>query len=223
VSDAHVTAAIQMLVLALDLLGTFAFAISGGVAGVKRRHDFFGIMVLAFAAGNAGGITRDLLIGAVPPDAISDWRYLAISVAAGIATFYGHRVIERMRSSVQVFDAAGLALFAVSGSAKALAFGVNPAMAAVLGMLTGIGGGMLRDLLVGEVPAVLRSEVYAIAALAGAAVVVIGYFLRFPSAIAAIAGAILCFGIRMFAIRRSWNLPRARSSPPSSPEVRSET
>ena len=159
----------------------------------------------------------------MPPEAISDWRYLATSVAAGIAAFYGHRVIERMRSSVQVFDAAGLALFAVSGSAKALTFGLNPAMAAVLGMVTGIGGGMLRDLLVGEVPTVLRSEVYAVAALAGAVVVVIGHMLRFPSAIVAIAGAVLCLGIRMFAIRRSWSLPRPSSSTSSAPEARDGT
>ncbi len=208
-----------MLVLTLDLLGTFAFAISGGVAGVKHRRDFFGIMVLAFAAGNAGGITRDLLIGAVPPVAISDWRYLASSVAAGGVTFFGYRYIERVRSCVQVFDAAGLALFAVSGSEKALAFGLNPAMAAVLGMVSGIGGGMLRDVLDGEVPTVLRSEIYAVAALAGAAVVVIGSMLRLPSAIVMITGAIVCFGIRMLAIRRSWNLPRPPSAP-ISPEVR---
>ena len=208
-SDADVSAAIQVLVLALDLLGTFAFAISGAIAGVNRRLDFFGIMVLAFAAGNAGGITRDLLIGATPPVAISDWRYLASSLVAGLVTFFGHRVIERVRSGVQVFDAAGLALFAVSGSQKALAFNLNPAMAAVLGMVTGIGGGMLRDLLVAEVPTVLRSEIYAIAALAGASVVVIGDMLRLPSVVVTISGAIVCFGIRMFAIHRSWNLPSA--------------
>jgi len=217
VFDGGGSAAIQVLVLALDLLGTFAFAISGGIVAVNRRLDFFGILVLAFAAGNAGGITRDLLIGASPPEAISDWRYLASSIAAGIVTFFGCRYIERMRSRVQVFDAAGLALFAVSGSEKALAFGLNPAMAAVLGMVTGIGGGMVRDVLAGEVPTVLRSEIYAIAALAGAAVVVIGHIVRLPSAIVMITGAILCFGIRMFAIRRRWNLPRPPSSTPSSP------
>jgi len=217
VFDGGGSAAIQVLVLALDLLGTFAFAISGGIVAVNRRLDFFGILVLAFAAGNAGGITRDLLIGASPPEAISDWRYLASSIAAGVVTFFGCRYIERMRSRVQVFDAAGLALFAVSGSEKALDFGLNPAMAAVLGMVTGIGGGMVRDVLAGEVPTVLRSEIYAIAALAGAAVVVIGHIVRLPSAIVMITGAILCFGIRMFAIRRRWNLPRPPSSTPSSP------
>lgn len=197
-----------MLILALDLLGTFAFAISGAITGVKRQLDFFGIMVLAFAAGNAGGITRDLLIGATPPRAVSDWRYLAASVVAGVVTFFAHRFIERVRSCVQVFDAAGLALFAVTGAEKALAFHLHPVMAAALGMVTGIGGGMLRDVLVADVPIVLRSEIYALAGLAGAGAVAFGHLVRLPGPVVMVAGAILCFGIRMFAIRRSWNLPR---------------
>lgn len=207
-----ISAAINTLVLALDLAGTFVFALSGALAGVKRRLDFFGIMVLSFAAANSGGITRDLLIGAVPPAAISDWRYVAASLLAGILTFFWHPAIERLRSAVLVFDGAGLALFAVAGTQKALAFGLNPVMAALLGMVTGIGGGIMRDLLLIEVPTVLRSEIYAVAALAGAAVVVVGHLLLLPSAMVAIAGAVLCFGIRMLAILRSWHLP----APPSS-------
>jgi uncharacterized membrane protein YeiH len=205
-----VGSAMQTLVLALDLIGTFVFALSGGMAAAKQRLDFFGIMVVSFAAGNVGGITRDLLIGAVPPAAIRDWRYLAASLVAGVLTFFAHAPIERLRSAVLVFDGAGLALFAVSGTQKALAFGLFPVMAALLGMVTGIGGGMMRDVLLREVPTVLRAEIYAVAALAGAAIVVIGHLLRLPSAMGTIAGVVLCFGIRMVAIRRSWNLP----SPP---------
>ena len=135
----------ETLLLVLDLAGTFVFALSGATAGVKRRLDLFGVLVLSFAAGNAGGIARDLLIGAVPPAAISDWRYLAVSLLAGIITFWWFSGIDRLRSPVLVFDGAGLALFAVSGTQKALAFGLNPVMAALLGMLTGIGGGLTRD------------------------------------------------------------------------------
>ena len=116
----------ETLLLVLDLVGTFVFALSGAAAGVKRRLDLFGVLVLSFAAGNAGGITRDLLIGAVPPAAISDWRYLAVSLLAGMVTFYWFSGINRLRSPVLVFDGAGLALFAVSGTQKALAFGLNP-------------------------------------------------------------------------------------------------
>ena len=200
----------QTLLLVLNLIGTFVFALSGATAGVKRRLDLFGVLVLSFAAGNAGGITRDLLIGAIPPAALSDWRYLAVSVGAGVATFYWYSAIDRLHEPVLVFDGAGLALFAVTGTQKALAFGLGPVMAALLGMLTGIGGGMTRDILLAEIPTVLREELYAVAALAGAALVVIGEWRRLPSAVITIAGAVLCFGLRIMAIRYGWHLPIAR-------------
>jgi uncharacterized membrane protein YeiH len=203
------------LVLALDLAGTFVFALSGAAAGVKSRLDLFGVLVLSFAAANTGGITRDLLIGAVPPAALRDWRYLAVSLLAGVITFFWYRGIDRLRSPVLVFDGAGLALFAVSGAQKALAFGLDPVMAALLGMLTGIGGGMARDVLLAEVPAVLRSEIYAVAALAGAAAVVIGDTLHLPPVATTVAGAVLCFGLRLMAIRRGWHLPVAPQPEPS--------
>src|SRR6201984_3608238 len=166
--------------LVLDLVGTFVFAISGATAGVARRLALVGILGLSFVAGNVGGITRDVLIGSVPPAAISDWRYLAVSLLAGLITFYWYSAVARLRSPWLVFDAAGLALFAVSGAQKGLAFELNPVMAALLGMLTGVGGGMMRDILVAEIPTVLRADLYAIAALAGAAVVVIGNVLQLP-------------------------------------------
>jgi uncharacterized membrane protein YeiH len=198
------------LLLVLDLVGTFVFAISGASAGVRRGLDLFGALVLSFVAGNFGGITRDLLIGSVPPAAISDWRYLAVSLLAGVITFYWSSALGKLRSPVLVFDAAGLALFAVSGAQKALVFGLNPVMAALLGMLTGVGGGMMRDLLVAEIPTVLRADIYAVAALAGAAVVVIGSQLGVPPIATAMIAAVLCFGLRLMAIHRGWHLPVAR-------------
>lgn len=202
----------KTLLLVLDLLGTFVFALSGGTAGVRRRLDLFGVLVLSFVAGNFGGITRDLMIGAVPPAAISDWRYVAVSILAGAVTFYWFSGIDRLRSAVLLFDGAGLALFAVSGTQKALAFDLNPAMAALLGMLTGIGGGMVRDVLLAQIPTVLRADLYAVAALAGAAVVVAGHLLHLSSTAATILGAALCFGLRVMAIRRGWRLPVAHPS-----------
>jgi uncharacterized membrane protein YeiH len=202
--------------LVLDLIGTFVFALCGGAAGVKERLDLFGVLVLSFAAASAGGIMRDLLIGAVPPAAISDWRYLAVSLLAGLIMFFWYPISERLRTlrnHVLVFDAGGLALFAVVGTQKALGFKLNPLMAALLGVLTGIGGGMLRDVLVAQVPMVLRAELYAVAALAGAVVVVVGHVLNLPPAAMAIAGAVLCFGIRLIAIRRGWHLPVAGVPP----------
>jgi uncharacterized membrane protein YeiH len=208
------------LLLVLDLVGTFVFAISGATAGVMRRLDLFGILVLSFVAGNVGGITRDVLIGSVPPAAISDWRYLGVSLLAGVTSFYWYSAVDRLRSPVLVFDAAGLALFAVSGAQKALAFGLNPVMAALLGMLTGVGGGMMRDLLLAEIPTVLRADLYAIAGLAGAAVVVIGNLLHLPPTATTIIGALLCFGLRLMAIHRGWHLPIAKWHERSSSQKR---
>ena len=206
----------SLLVLVLDLVGTFVFAISGASAGVSRQLDLFGALVLSFVAGNIGGVTRDVLIGSVPPAAISDWRYLAVSLLAGVITFYWPSAVEKLSRTVLVFDAAGLALFAVSGAQKALAFGLNPVMAALLGMLTGIGGGMARDILTSQIPNVLRGDIYAVAALAGAAVVVIGQLLHVPPTISTTLGALLCFGLRLIAIHRGWQLPVARRSDGSS-------
>jgi uncharacterized membrane protein YeiH len=201
---------VSTIVLVLDLCGTFVFALSGAMAGIKHRFDIFGVLVLAFAAANVGGITRDLLIGAVPPPGIADWRYIAVPVVAGLFTFYSGAILDRVRDSVQIFDAGGLALFAVSGAQKALDFHLGPVTAVLLGMLTGIGGGMVRDVLSAEAPAVMRGEIYAVAALAGAAVVVTGRILHFPSTVATLAGAALCFALRFIAIRRGWQLPIAR-------------
>lgn len=201
---------VSTLLVVFDLGGTFVFALSGAIAGVKHRLDLFGVLVLAFAAGNAGGITRDVMIGAIPPAAISEWRYVGVSILAGLITFYSYRTINRLSSPVLVFDAAGLALFAVAGAGKALAFHAGPVAATLLGMVTGIGGGMTRDILVMEIPTVLRTELYAVAALVGSIVVVIGSLLNLPATGAAIVGAILCFGLRFVAMRRGWHLPIAR-------------
>jgi uncharacterized membrane protein YeiH len=203
---------IATLVLVLDLGGTFVFALSGAMAAVKHRLDVFGVLVVSFAAANSGGILRDLLIGATPPPGIADWRYVAAAVLAGLVTIRWSETIGTLRDSVRLFDAAGLALFAVSGAVKALAYGLGPVTAVLLGMLTGIGGGMVRDVLTAEVPTVLRGDVYAVAALAGAAVVVGGRLLHLPSTAVTLAGAALCFTIRFVALRRDWQLPRPREA-----------
>jgi uncharacterized membrane protein YeiH len=199
--------------LALDLVGTFAFAISGAALAVRKQLDVFGVLVLAFAAATAGGIGRDVLLGATPPAALVDWRYLAVSIFAGLITFYGYRSVERLRHPVQLFDAVGLGLFAVTGAQKALAIGLGPSGAVLLGMLSGIGGGIVRDLLVAEIPNVLRREFYAVAALLGAMCVVIGDTLGFPPTPAAVVGAATCFALRYLAIRRNWQLPVADARP----------
>jgi uncharacterized membrane protein YeiH len=202
----------QPVLLVIDLVGVFVFALSGATDAVRQRLDFFGVLVLSFATASAGGILRDLLIGAVPPATIADWRYLAAALLAGVVTFYWHRAIEKLRNPVRVFDAAGLGLFAVAGTQKALAAGLTPVMAAVLGMLTGIGGGIVRDLLLSRVPLVFRpeTEIYALAALAGSALVCLGHWLGWSAMPTAIAGAVLCFALRLLAMWLNWHLPSAR-------------
>lgn len=202
----------QFLVV-LDLLGTFVFALSGAAAGVKNKLDLFGLVVLAFATGSAGGITRDVLIGSVPPASIHDWHYLAVCILAGCVVFLWYPKLDAHRRPVLLLDAVGLALFAVTGTQKSLAAGLNSFMAPFLGMLSGIGGGMLRDILVNETPVVLRADLYAVAALAAGALVVGGDALHFAPRTGMIAGALLCFFLRLMAIYRGWHLPTARTPP----------
>lgn len=207
-----------MLLTLFDFAGTFVFALSGATAGVRRRLDLFGVLVLGFAAASAGGIVRDLLIGALPPVAIRDWAYPVIAAVAALIGFFQYRQVEKLKHPVQLFDAAGLSLFAVLGAQKALIYGLNPLAAIMLGVLSGIGGGMARDIMLAEIPTVLRAEVYAVAALAGAAVVVTGHMLGIPFHVSIILGGLLCFVIRVLAIRRNWQIAVARtgSEPPKS-------
>lgn len=201
---------VDVFLLTLDLVGTFAFAISGATIGVRHRLDLFGVLVLAFATATFGGIVRDVLIGAMPPAALVNWIYLALSCLAGLITFRWHAQVECMRNPVQIFDAAGLAMFAVYGAEKALAFGVAPFSAVLLGMVSGIGGGIARDILVNRTPVVLQAELYAVAAMAGALIVVGGQRLGLPDGGLVIAGVLVCFGLRFMAIRYGWGLPVAR-------------
>lgn len=193
-----------------DLAGTFVFALSGATRAVERKLDLFGVLVLCFAAGNSGGIMRDIMIGAVPPAAIADWKYLAVSMLAGVITFFWHPAINRLSRRVLLFDAAGLGLFVAAGTDKALAFHVGPVAAVLFGTLTGIGGGMVRDLLVREIPAVLRTDVYALAGILGAAVIVGARMEGVSGHLSSLLGFFVCFAIRLCAIRYDWHLPAAK-------------
>jgi uncharacterized membrane protein YeiH len=191
----------------LDFAGTFAFAISGALVAIRHRLDLFGVLVLSYAASASGGLMRDVILGATPPVAIADWRYIGVSLLAGLLAFFRHADVERMRNPVQLFDAMGLGLFAVVGTGKALSSGLGPAGAVMLGVLTGIGGGVARDLLVAQVPHVLRRELYAVAALSGSIIVIVGDQLGLPAEPVAVAGAVACFTLRWLAILRGWRLP----------------
>ncbi len=198
-----------MLAMILDLTGTFAFALSGGTLAVRRRLDVFGILVLSVAVGVAGGIVRDLLLAAAPPAALTQPAYLIAALAAGGVVFVASPLIERLSKPVMLLDAFGLGLFAVSGCSKALAFGMAPLPAVLLGVITAVGGGVLRDVLVAEVPRVLREDVYALAALIGAAAFVAGVGLGLPQPATAVLAIALTFLVRVLSVRRGWQAPRA--------------
>jgi uncharacterized membrane protein YeiH len=200
------------LLLALDLAGIFVFAITGGLVAVRRQFDIFGVLVLAGTTGLGGGFLRDVLIDATPPAALADWRYLLVPVAAGLLTFGFHPAFGRLERIITVLDGAGLGLFCVTGALKALDFGLGPVPAALMGMVTGIGGGMARDLLAGRVPVVFSSELYATPALLGATWAVLGNYWDLPIGWVALPGVAICFGLRMLALRRDWHAPLPRGS-----------
>jgi uncharacterized membrane protein YeiH len=198
------------LILGLNLAGTFVFGLSGGLAGVRAKLDLFGIIVLSAVVGLAGGIIRDLLIGA-PPATFRDWRYLVAAGAAGLVCFFARPALERIQQEVLLFDALGLGLFCVTGATKALDFHVGPAQAILLGAITGIGGGMLRDVLLREIPTVLRHELYAIPALLGAAVMVVAQENGGDRAIYPALGAAACVAVRLVGLKYGVNVPIAPS------------
>ncbi|MBU2696999.1 trimeric intracellular cation channel family protein [Pimelobacter sp. 30-1] len=205
------------MLLTLDLVGIFVFAISGGLVAVRNQLDIVGVVVLAMATGLGGGVLRDVVIGAVPPPAVEDWRYLLVPVVAGLVTFAWHPAFGRLERVINVFDAFGLGLFCVAGALKAQEFGLGPVPSAALGMATGVGGGIVRDLLVGRVPVIFRyGELYAIPALAGAAIAATGAELGVSHGVIAAPAAVVTIGWRLLAGWRGWRAPSPKMSPPSS-------
>src|SRR6195952_522041 len=187
----------------LDLAGTFAFALSGAVAARERGLDWFGILVIAFTVACGGGVLRALCIGAIPPAGLADWRYLATALAAAVITMGSHGLVERLAHPVVLFDTLGLGLFAVTGAQKALLFGVNAEVAVLMGMVTAVGGGVARDVLLNRVPVILQREIYASAALVGAAIATVGELMGWASPALTWGALATCFALRYAALRWS--------------------
>ncbi|WDZ87611.1 trimeric intracellular cation channel family protein [Micromonospora cathayae] len=207
--------------LLADLAGVAVFAASGASAGVAKRLDLFGVVFVGFVAALGGGIFRDLVIDEAPPLAFADWRYATTAVLTAAVVFRLHPQLARLRTTVLVLDAAGLGLFTVTGTLKALDAQVPPVGACLIGMLTGIGGGLGRDLLTGEIPVVLRREIYAVAALSGAVLVVALDALDRTGPVPLTVAAAFVFGLRLIALRRRWSAPVAGvRSPPVDPPRR---
>lgn len=195
------------LLVVLDLVGIFVFSVTGALVAVRKNLDLFAATVLAGVTGLGGGFLRDVLIGATPPAALADWRYLLVPLAAGLLTFAFHPAVGRLERVVVLFDAFGLALFCVTGALKAVDYGLGPLPAALLGMVTGIGGGIIRDVLAGRVPVIFEGVLYATPALAGAAVAVLLDRMDVPLVVVAAAGFSTCLGWRLLALVRGWRAP----------------
>lgn len=201
--------------LVLDLTGTFAFALNGALTAIGVvRLDIVGVVTLGMFTALGGGIIRDILLGALPPATFRDWRYLTVAAGGSLVAFLFGRSLDRVATLILVLDAAGLSLFAVSGALKGLDFGIGFGQAVILGTITAVGGGTLRDVLVREIPSVLTSGLYAIPALVGAFVVVTADRIGAAGVPAAIVAAGLCFAIRMLGVRYDVQAPRPRKAGP---------
>lgn len=201
---------------ALDLLGVFVFGLSGGLTAVRKQFDALALLVLASAAALGGGIVRDVLIGAVPPVGISDWRLIGAAGAAAVVTFFASHRVERIERAIVVLDAAGLGLFAVAGTLKALQLGTTPLTAVIVGVLTGVGGGVIRDLLAGDVPRLFaQREWYATPALLGAVLFAGAWSADLSGPVATWGCALLIAVLRVLAVQRDWQMPTPR--PPRPP------
>jgi uncharacterized membrane protein YeiH len=199
-----------VLLIALEMIGIAAFAASGALAAVRARLDVFGVIVIALTTALGGGIIRDVLLGVHPPTSLQNWPYLLVPGLTGLIVFWFHPQVAKLRRSVMLLDALGLGLFVTSGTNTALALGAPPYAACLIGMTVGIGGGAVRDLLLREIPLVLRREIYAVAALAGAVVIVVGDWARLPAGPVALVGSALIVTLRVVALWRKWNAPVAR-------------
>ncbi len=197
------------LIRLLDLIGTFVFAVEGAALAMDARFDVFGVMAISFVTALGGGLVRDVLIAAAPPQALRDWRYSATAFAAGLLTFVFYSAIRQVpQAPLIVLDAGGLALFAIAGAEKSLSLDMNGLSAVLMGGVTGVGGGVMRDVLLNKVPSILHTDIYATAALAGAAILVVSQRAGLSPRWAATLGVTSCFGLRLSAVWLHWNLPQ---------------
>ncbi|BBH15806.1 membrane protein [Nocardioides baekrokdamisoli] len=201
--------------VALELVAIFVFGVSGALTAVRLRLDIVGVIVLATVTGIGGGIIRDILIGAVPPETVRDWRYILAPALGGLATFFLHPGLDRVRRPMLVFDAVGLGLYSVVGALKASQHGLGPMPSAIMGLITGVGGGVLRDVLAGQPPLLFRTgELYAIPALLGSSLAMVGHYLDLPRLLVIVVAAGTTITVRLMAVRRGWVAPVSSETPP---------
>jgi uncharacterized membrane protein YeiH len=202
---------VSPLLLTLDFVGTFVFALNGALTAVRlERLDIFGVITLGMFTGLGGGTIRDVLLDALPPATFVDWRYLALAAGGGLLAFLLSRRLDRLAVPIVVLDAVGLSVFAVLSAYKALDMGFGVLQAIIVGTVTAVGGGTIRDVMIGRIPTVLRSELYAIPALIGAGCASATYSAGYHGTVAALGSAAVCFVIRIVGVYFGLDAPRTR-------------
>ena len=192
----------------LDLSGTFVFALNGALTAIRAtRLDVVGVVALGMTTALGGGVIRDLCLGEAPPATFRDWRYFALAIAGALIAYLLNRLLDRIGTSILLFDAVGLGVFAVLGASKALDTGLGVAPALALGVISGVGGGTVRDVMTGQVPTVFRAELYAIPAMIAAALAVLSVRLEVYGTLSAVGAVLVCVVIRVVSARREWNAP----------------
>ncbi len=206
------------LIFVLELMGAAAFAVSGAMAAIKKKADIFGVIFLAVTTALGGGVIRDVLLGQLPPRMFVSYAYLLVAVFAAVAVFADAYIrrekylknVDRLDAINNIFDDIGLAVFTVSGMNMAMAESDNFLLILILGMATGVGGGMLRDVMTNTMPTVLRKRIYAVASLLGGGLYYGLFILGANEAVAAISGMLLIFALRLLATVYKWNLPAVK-------------
>jgi uncharacterized membrane protein YeiH len=199
------------LIYAFDLFGTMAFAVTGAFKAIEHKSDIVGIIILSIITGVAGGTIRDVIIGKFPPNSISDPTYVGICVASGVALFFLYPHLQKHWNVFLKFDAIGLGVFSITGATFAYhIFGLNFLAIAFAGILTAVGGGILRDVFVNEVPIIFVKELYATASFVGVMVFYGLLVAEIPLYVASVVGIGATTTLRLIAMKYNWNLPRAR-------------
>lgn len=202
----------QIALLVLDLLGTLAFALNGAMTAIKyARVDIVGVLTLGMITALGGGFIRDILIDDLPPTTFMDWRYLAVAAAASLIAFFLGSRLDKLAYTINVLDAVGLSLFALTGTLKGLAFGLGPVQSAILGVITAVGGGTLRDIMIQRIPAILHTELYAIPAAVAAAITVAIMAIDSVNVLWVMTGALVCFAMRLVGIHFDLHAPKPRN------------
>lgn len=193
----------------LDLFGTMIFAVTGALKAIEHKLDIVGVVVMSGTAGLAGGIIRDVVIGQTPPSALVDPLYIIITSITGIGTLFLYRYVKNLMRLFLTFDAFGLGIFSLLGANIAFSmFGLNLVIMMFAGVITAVGGGIIRDMLVSEIPLVLRKELYVSVSFVGVLLFFILLYLGVNIIISTIIGVIVITSFRIAAIKYNWNLPR---------------